>query len=470
MSSPQFNIPPQLFNQAFPFHIVFNRERKILQVGEVLQRVHPEPLLGKLIEQHFQIKRPNIQIDFTAIAKRLDSLFLFESLDNGILLKGQMMYIPEQDVMLFLCSVWVNDLTAISDYNLKLKDFAMHDQTVDLIFTIKAKNNALEDIKKLTDELIQRQSELEKALQVQESLAKIAATQAQDLEQALKELQQTQSQLIQTEKMSSLGQLLAGVGHEINNPVNFIYGNLKYINEYTQNLLSLIKLYQKIYQQDSIQIQALLNTFDLEFIIEDLPKILSSMEFGASRICEIVKTLRNFSRLDRAEMKLVDIHEGIDSTLLILQHRLQAKSQQQSIEVIKEYSDIPLVECYAGQMNQVFMNILNNAIDALHQHDQNRSQEEIQQNPSRIIIRTQVQNRQRLLISIKDNGSGITEKVRTKLFDPFFTTKPVGKGTGLGLSISYQIVVDKHGGKLECISTPKEGAEFVIEIPLRQLS
>ncbi|RCJ39633.1 histidine kinase [Nostoc minutum NIES-26] len=470
MSSPQFNIPPQLFNQAFPFHIVFNRERKILQVGEVLQRVHPEPLLGKLIEQHFQIKRPNIQIDFTAIAKRLDSLFLFESLDNGILLKGQMMYIPEQDVMLFLCSVWVNDLTAISDYNLKLKDFAMHDQTVDLIFTIKAKNNALEDIKKLTDELIQRQSELEKALQVQESLAKIAATQAQDLEQALKELQQTQSQLIQTEKMSSLGQLLAGVGHEINNPVNFIYGNLKYINEYTQNLLSLIKLYQKIYQQDSIQIQALLNTFDLEFIIEDLPKILSSMEVGASRICEIVKTLRNFSRLDRAEMKLVDIHEGIDSTLLILQHRLQAKSQQQSIEVIKEYSDIPLVECYAGQMNQVFMNILNNAIDALHQHDQNRSQEEIQQNPSRIIIRTQVQNQQRLLISIKDNGSGITEKVRTKLFDPFFTTKPVGKGTGLGLSISYQIVVDKHGGKLECISTPKEGAEFVIEIPLRQLS
>ena len=470
MNSPQFNIPPQLFNQAFPFHIVFNREGKILQVGEVLQRIHPEPLHGNLIEEHFEIKRPKIRIDFAAIAKRLHSLFLFESLYNGILLKGQMMYIQEQDVMLFLCSVWINDLNSISTYNLKLKDFAIHDQTVDLIFLLKAKNNALEDVKKLTDELKQRQSQLEKALQVQEYLAKTAATQAQELKQTLNELQQTQSQLIQTEKMSSLGQLVAGVGHEINNPVNFIYGNLKYVKEYTQNLLNLVNLYQYIYPEHHSEIQALVNTFDLEFIIEDLPKILSSMEVGASRICEIVKTLRNFSRLDQLEMRLVDIHEGIDSTLLILQHRLKAKSDQPPIEVIKEYGDLPLVECYAGQMNQVFMNILSNAIDALHEYSINCCQEKILQNPSHIIIRTQVKNQERLIISIKDNGAGITEKVKTKLFDPFFTTKPVGQGTGLGLSISYQIVVDKHGGTLECISTPREGAEFVIDIPLRQPS
>ncbi|MDF2387913.1 histidine kinase [Nostoc ellipsosporum NOK] len=468
MNSPQFNIPPQLFNQAFPFHIVFNRERKILQVGEVLQRIHPEPLHGNLIEEHFQIRRPNIRINFSAIAKRLHSLFLIESLDNGILLKGQMMYIQEQDVMLFLCSVWVSDLAAISAYNLRLKDFAIHDQTVDLIFLLKAKNNALEDVKKLTDELKQRQSQLEKALKVQEYLAKTAATQAQELEQTLHELQQTQSQLIQTEKMSSLGQLVAGVGHEINNPVNFIYGNLKYVKEYTQDLLSLVKLYQQLYPHNHLEIQALINNFDLEFIIEDLPKILSSMEVGASRICEIVKTLRNFSRLDQVEMRFVDIHEGIDSTLLILQHRLKGKSDQPSIEVIKEYGDLPLVECYAGQMNQVFMNILSNAIDALHEYSHHRSQDEILQNPSRIIIRTQVKNQERLIISIKDNGPGIPEKVKTKLFDPFFTTKPVGQGTGLGLSISYQIVVDKHRGTLECISAPGEGAEFVIEIPVQQ--
>ncbi|QSJ15361.1 GHKL domain-containing protein [Nostoc sp. UHCC 0702] len=470
MNCPQFNIPPQLFNQAFPFHIVFNREGKILQVGEVLQRIHPEPLHGNLIEEHFEIKRPKIRIDFAAIAKRLHSLFLFESLYNGILLKGQMMYIQEQDVMLFLCSVWINDLNSISTYNLKLKDFAIHDQTVDLIFLLKAKNNALEDVKKLTDELKQRQSQLEKALQVQEYLAKTAATQAQELKQTLKELQQTQSQLIQTEKMSSLGQLVAGVGHEINNPVNFIYGNLKYVKEYTQNLLNLVNLYQYIYPEHHSEIQALVNTFDLEFIIEDLPKILSSMEVGASRICEIVKTLRNFSRLDQLEMRLADIHEGIDSTLLILQHRLRAKPDQPPIEVIKEYGDLPLVECYPGQMNQVFMNILSNAIDALHEYSDHCCQDEILQNPSHIIIRTQVQNQERLIISIKDNGAGITEKAKTKLFDPFFTTKPVGQGTGLGLSISYQIVVDKHGGTLECISTPGEGAEFVIDIPLRQPS
>lgn len=289
------------------------------------------------------------------------------------------------------------------------------------------------------------------------------------LQQTLQELQNTQVQLIQTEKMSSLGQLVAGVAHEINNPVNFIYGNLMYVREYIQQLLTLTNLYQQQYPDDNPEITILIDQIDLEFLIDDLPKILSSMEVGTDRIREIVLTLRNFSRLDEAEMKPVNIHEGIDSTLLILQHSLKGKSEQQEITIIKDYGNLPLVECYAGGLNQVFMNILSNAIDALRQQEMERLKEEIKQHPSFITIYTEIKNQECVVISIKDNGSGITEEVKTRLFDPFFTTKPVGKGTGLGLSISYQIVVDKHKGKIKCVSAPKKGTEFVIEIPIKQI-
>ncbi|MEH2417875.1 sensor histidine kinase [Nostoc sp.] len=289
------------------------------------------------------------------------------------------------------------------------------------------------------------------------------------LEQTLQELQNTQVQLIQTEKMSSLGQLVAGVAHEINNPVNFIYGNLIYVREYIQQLLTLTNLYQQQYPHDNPEISILIAQIDLDFIIDDLPKILSSMTVGTDRIREIVLTLRNFSRLDEAEMKPVDIHEGIDSTLLILQHSLKGKSEQQEITIIKDYGNLPLVECYAGGLNQVFMNILSNAIDALRQQKMEQLKQEIKQHPSFITIYTEVKNQECVVISIKDNGSGITEEVKTRLFDPFFTTKPIGKGTGLGLSISYQIVVDKHKGKIKCVSAPKKGTEFVIEIPIKQI-
>ncbi|QMS91562.1 HAMP domain-containing protein [Nostoc edaphicum CCNP1411] len=290
-----------------------------------------------------------------------------------------------------------------------------------------------------------------------------------ELQKTLQELQSTQAQLIQTEKMSSLGQLVAGVAHEINNPVNFISGNITHASEYTQQLLELVSLYQEEFPNSGQKIQEKVEDIDLEFMLDDLPKILSSMKMGSKRIQQIVLSLRTFSHLDEADMKEVDIHEGIDSTLLILQNRLKAKPEHPKIEIIKEYGQLPLVECYAGQLNQVFMNVINNAIDALDMCNVQSSQQEIESNPSKIIISTKLVNNNRVVVRIADNGPGMTQEVKKKLFDPFFTTKPVGQGTGLGLSISYQIVVQKHSGILRCESELGKGSEFWIEIPLHQI-
>ncbi|NDJ23074.1 HAMP domain-containing protein [Nostoc sp. B(2019)] len=293
-----------------------------------------------------------------------------------------------------------------------------------------------------------------------------------DLKHTLQELRRTQSQLIQNEKMSSLGQLVAGIAHEINNPVNFIYGNLKHTDDYTQQLLWLLQLYQKYYPYPESEIQNAKQEADIEYLIEDLPKILTSMKIGANRIREIVLSLRIFSRLDEAEFKTADLHEGIDSTLLILQHRLKSQSVDEKqlvdkhrpkIILIKEYGEIPKIQCFAGQLNQVFMNILANAIDALEEAFQNGLC------PEPTIRISSAQVNENVVVHIADNGIGIPEAIQSHLFDPFFTTKPVGKGTGMGLSISYQIITEKHGGSLRCISSPGKGTEFVIAIPIREV-
>jgi PAS domain S-box-containing protein len=329
---------------------------------------------------------------------------------------------------------------------------------------------SLRDItERLADESLVRASEEKYRLQ------------AAKLEKALFELKNTQSQLIQAEKMSGLGQLVAGIAHEINNPVNFIYGNLAYADTYTSELLDLIKLYGTSYPNPVAPIQQRLQEIDIDFIGNDFLKLISSIRVGAERIQGIVRSLNNFSRSDEAKFKLVDIHNGIDSTLMILQSRLKATTGRPKISVKKNYGDLPEVECYAGQLNQVFMNLLTNAIDALEEDALangtwqmiNNQPEWIRQDGkvSQISIQTEVQtnslNDEFLIIKIADNAGGIPEELRNRLFDLFFTTKPVGKGTGLGLSIAYQIVTENHGGKLSFNSEIGKGSEFVIEISLK---
>ncbi|MBD1846731.1 response regulator [Cyanobacteria bacterium FACHB-63] len=281
-------------------------------------------------------------------------------------------------------------------------------------------------------------------------------------EKAERELRQTQSQLIQSEKMSSLGQLVAGIAHEINNPINFIHGNLSHAETYARGLLQLINAYQLEYPTLNEHLQKIVEEIDLDFLVDDFPKILQSMQTGVNRISEVVTSLRTFSRLDEAEVKAANLHEGIDSTLMLLRHRLEATSNYPEIEIIKQYGELPLIECYAGQLNQVFMHLLSNAIDALEL----RCVEHLNWTP-KIWVQTQLLNAESVEIRITDNGIGIPEAIRDQIFNPFFTTKIIGKGTGMGLALSYQIITQTHHGQLNCCFSP-ETTQFIIQIPVCQ--
>lgn len=280
------------------------------------------------------------------------------------------------------------------------------------------------------------------------------------------ELQQTQTQLIQVEKVAALGQLTAGIAHEVNNPINFIAGNLNFVEQYVKEVVSLLSLYQQYLPDPPDEIQIAIQKSDLSFLLNDLSKIIQSMQVGTSRVTEIVSSLNNFSRHREAGKKLANLHEGLESTLLILGHRLKSNAHHPDIQLIKEYGNLPLIECYPGEMNQVFMNLICNAIDAIEETYKNKDLDTIYKHPGVIKIKTEAIGEQ-VILRIADNGSGINKAEQTKIFDAFYTTKPLGKGTGLGLSIAYQIVVNNHHGKLTYHSKPGEGIEFIIELPIR---
>ncbi|WP_446372206.1 sensor histidine kinase [Coleofasciculus sp. G3-WIS-01] len=287
------------------------------------------------------------------------------------------------------------------------------------------------------------------------------------LKQTLQDLQQAQVQLVQIEKMATLGQLVAAVAHEINNPVGFINGNLSCAKDYTQDLISLLRLYQEKFPHSGTEIEQKSQDIELDYLIEDLPNILSSMKQGVDRLFQLSNSLRTFSRLDAHHKVNFNVHDGIESTLLILKHRIKANDKRSALKVIKNYGNLPPIDCYPGQLNQVFMNIIANAIDALDELQVKKLEELNQDYLPHIKIDTDIQeDKEVVIIRISDNGIGMSTQVKDCIFDNFFTTKPVGKGTGLGLSIARQIVVEKHGGSLDFSSTLGEGTEFVIELPI----
>lgn len=358
-------------------------------------------------------------------------------------------------------------MTALSDTVEKVKGFQMG--AVDYITKpfqqeeVIARINVQLKLRRLNLELDHQKQKLEE--RVVERTA--------ELSEALEELQQTQLQLVQTEKISSLGQMVAGVAHEVNNPIGFISTNLYHANQYVNDLINLLKLYREKFPEPGDEIEEIIESVDLDHISEDLPKLISSMKLGSDRIRGIMQSMRTYSRADGKDKKAVDIHEGIETTLMILQHRLKPQPKRPAIHVVKEYGNLPLIECYPGQLNQVFMNLIANAIDAIDESVPDRDWESDKGRhltPDNVMLVPLIcicttADKENVTIQIGDNGKGMDLSIRDQIFQAFYTTKPEGKGTGLGLSISYQIITEKHGGTLECISSPGKGTEFIIQLP-----
>ncbi|MEL6129329.1 MAG: ATP-binding protein [Cyanobacteria bacterium J06628_4] len=458
MEGFHYTLPPDHLAQAFPFHLVLDASLQIVQVGDGLQKLLCRSLVGESAAHYFSLSRPKIDWNLEKILSKQQALFVLVAKDCAVNLKGQMLWNQTDKVLFFLGSVWVSHTRELISLGLKLKDFALHDATIDFLISQRTSQMALEDAQALTQKVRTQKEQVEKLLQHQERLTREADERAHTLEETLKNLNQAQLHLVQAEKMSALGQLMAGIAHEINNPLAFISGNLEYLEETVTSLLKIGLLFQNQETHTSPSLATAFSELEFDFLEKDLPKLLQSLRTGSDRITEIVKALQNFSRIDETPKRQVDIHQGLDNSLRLLQHRFKAQPTRVAIQIQRDYSASLLpIECFAGQLNQVFINILANAIDAL--------ETDTQVTPT-IAITTSHPNPNWIKIEIADNGPGIPSPIQTRIFDPFFTTKPVGKGTGLGMSISRQIVIEQHGGHLYFHTSAETGTSFFIELPV----